>query len=573
MVMAELMARGAGPAEECNWALPQGSPVTLGRVAGKCDLAVPWDQKISGVHAQLSWEPSRCLLRVRRLERSVNPVYLERKDQGFEEFLVLPGQIFSIGATHFTCRQTTAGPGSTQSDILGNVPNFQSSASLAALRQARYTDADKRIEILASLPELIRFSPSEQELESKVAEVLVAGVANADIAGVVRLTSGEDAAEPVVEVRASAQRADLRAGTVLEPSRRLVHAAVQRRQAVFYRWDHPIPQGFTAHTAPQGFTAHTAFHWALCVPLPETVSATNGNWALYVAGNVSSPQIMAPEAGPTSDLKFAGIVADIFASLREVHKLQAEQVRRDASLALAHEIQAGLFPRSLPAVDGYELAAGSRSADATGGDYYDVLTLASGKLGLVIADVCGHGLGPSLLMASLRATLRGLAVHEPPPDVLVSDVGQALYADLSPQFRFITMLYGALCPLRHHFCFANAGHGPVVLHFQSATDHFRSLADDDKGGGPLGILRERYQSGDPVALLPGDILILGSDGIVEAGHGKEKFGMERLMQLIRQLKANPLQELHDEIMEAAMSFEEGARPDDDLTLLLVRRNR
>jgi serine phosphatase RsbU (regulator of sigma subunit) len=564
MVMAELMARGPRPGEELYWPLPQGSPVTLGRVARKCDLAVPWDRTISGVHAQLCWEPGRCLLRVRRLDQSVNPVVLEGKDQGFEEFLVLPGQIFSIGSTSFTCRQTTSAPSSTEGDTIGKVPNFQSSASLAALRQARYTDADKRIEILASLPELIRFSPSEQELESKVAEVLVAGVANADIAGVVRLTSGEDAAEPEVEVRASAQRANLRAGAVgLEPSRRLVHAAVQRRQAVFYRWDRPIPQGFTEHPA---------FHWALCVPLPETVSAAGGSWALYAAGNGLSPQIMAPEAGPTSDLKFAGIVADIFASLREVYKLQAEQVKRNASLALAHEIQAGLFPRALPALEGYELAAGSRAADATGGDYYDVLTLASGQLGLVIADVCGHGLGPSLLMASLRATLRGLAVHEPPPDVLVSDVGQALYADLSPKFRFITLLYGALCPIQHRFCFANAGHGPVVLHFQSATDQFRSLADDDKGGSPLGILRERYQSGDPVALLPGDILILGSDGIVEAGHDKEKFGMERLKQLIRQLKAKPLQELHDEIMEAAMSFAEGASPDDDLTLLLVRRN-
>jgi serine phosphatase RsbU (regulator of sigma subunit) len=566
MVIAELMARGPRPGEQRSWPLPQGSPVTLGRAAGRCDLAVPWDPAISKVHAQLSWEPDSCLLRVRRLDQSRNIVYLEGEDQGFEEFLASPGQIIFIGSTSFTCRKITSAPSSTEGDtIIGNVPDFQSSASLAALRQARYTDADTRIEILASLPELIRFSPSEQELESKVAEVLVAGVANADVAGVVRLTSAEGATEPEVEVRASAQRANLRAGdVVLEPSRRLVHAAVQRRQAVYYRWDHPIPQSFTAHPA---------CHWALCVPLPETVSAAGGSWALYAAGNVLSPQIMAPEeAGPTSDLKFAGIVADIFASLREVNKLQAEQVKRNASLALAQEIQAGLFPRTLPALAGYELAAGSRSADATGGDYYDVLTLASGKLGLVVADVCGHGLGPSLLMASLRATLRGLAVNEPPPEVLVSDVGQALYADLSPQFRFITLLYGELCPTQHRFCFANAGHGPVVLHFQSATGQFRSLADDDKSGCPLGIIPERYQSGDPVALLPGDILILGSDGIVEAGHDKEPFGMERLMQLIGQLKANPLQELHDEIMEAAMSFAEGARPDDDLTLLLVRRN-
>jgi serine phosphatase RsbU (regulator of sigma subunit) len=271
-------------------------------------------------------------------------------------------------------------------------------------------------------------------------------------------------------------------------------------------------------------------------------------------------------------MKFAGVVADIFASLREVSKLQAEQVKMHTSLALAHEIQAGFFPRKLPRVEGYEIAAGSRPADATGGDYYDVLSLASGQVGLVVADVCGHGLGPSLLMASLRATLRGFAVREPAPEVLVSDIGQALHDDLSPRFRFITLLYGALDPVQHRFSYANAGHGPVVLHFQSAKDQFRSLADDERCGCPLGIVRDRYQGCDPIGLAPADMLILGSDGIVEARRGQEQFGMERLCGLIRRLKDRPLEEILKEVMEATTAFAEGAKPEDDLTLLLVRRN-
>jgi len=271
-------------------------------------------------------------------------------------------------------------------------------------------------------------------------------------------------------------------------------------------------------------------------------------------------------------MKFAGVVADVFASLREVSELQAEQAKTRAALDLAREVQAGFFPANLPAVAGYELAAGSRPADATGGDYYDVFSLPSGQVGLVVADVCGHGLGPSLLMASLRATLRGFAVHEPAPEVLVRDIGRALFDDLSPKSRFITLLYGALDPVRHLFRYANAGHGPVVLHFRPADDRFRSLWDDAGCGCPLGILPEPYLSCEPIALAPGDILVLGSDGLVEARRDNKPFGMERLYQLVRQAKGRPLPELLDEIMEAATSFAEDGRPEDDLTLLLVRRS-
>src|SRR5262249_45586668 len=136
------------------------------------------------------------------------------------------------------------------------------------------------------------------------------GVANAAVAGVVRLTSGEGH-ELEVEVRASATR-DRLSRDRLEPSRRLVQAAVQRRQAVFYRWDRAVPQRYTAHAS---------IDWALCVPLPEPLPA---GWALYAAGSGSSSHVTeTPDAVPTSDLKFTGVVADIFASLHEVYKLQA----------------------------------------------------------------------------------------------------------------------------------------------------------------------------------------------------------------------------------------------------------
>lgn len=249
-----------------------------------------------------------------------------------------------------------------------------------------------------------------------------------------------------------------------------------------------------------------------------------------------------------------------------------EKVQIEASLKVAHEIQAGFFPRRLPVVPGYELAASSRSADATGGDYYDVLTLDRNRLGLVIADVCGHGVGPSLLMASVRALLRGLANAEATPESLIGRLNQALFDDLRQSRRFITLLYGCLVPEEHRFYYANAGHGPIALHVESAPGRIRSLVDDCARGCPLGLLSpEHYQSCAPVALERGDLLVLGSDGLVETRRGGECFGMERLADRLLQGRQRPLAQLLDELFAATIAFQERDSLDDDLTLLLVRR--
>jgi phosphoserine phosphatase RsbU/P len=249
-----------------------------------------------------------------------------------------------------------------------------------------------------------------------------------------------------------------------------------------------------------------------------------------------------------------------------------EKMRLMVSLDVARKVQASLFPRAMPALPGYEVAAASRPADATGGDYYDVIPQASGRLGLVVADVCGHGLGPSLLMASVRAMLRGFALRELPPDSLLTDLGHALAEDLSPTHRFVTLLYGALDPNRHVFQYANAGHGPVALHFRAAEGRFHTLCEDEARGCPLGIIEETYQPCAPVPLAPGDMLVLGTDGLVETRRGQEQFGIERLCDFLQRNAHTPLRETIVELMDATSAFQTHGRPDDDLTLLLVRRD-
>jgi serine phosphatase RsbU (regulator of sigma subunit) len=247
-----------------------------------------------------------------------------------------------------------------------------------------------------------------------------------------------------------------------------------------------------------------------------------------------------------------------------------EKLKLEASLEMSRVIQAGFFPREFPRLADYEVIGTSRPAEATGGDYFDVLPQPSGRVGLVVADVCGHGLGPSLLMASVRALLRGFVLRESTPEGLLTDLSSALYDDLTVAERHITLVYGVLDPVAHRFDHANAGHGPVVLHLPaSGGAHF--LAGDEASGCPLGFLRERYRPCAPVALAPGDLLVLGSDGLIETKRGKELFGLERLTEFLRSRRDRPLPELLSGLLEETTAFQEIGRPGDDLTLLLVRR--
>jgi serine phosphatase RsbU (regulator of sigma subunit) len=255
----------------------------------------------------------------------------------------------------------------------------------------------------------------------------------------------------------------------------------------------------------------------------------------------------------------------------EAARQRAQMEQLQVKLDVARDIQAAFFPRQMPAVDGYDLAGFSEAADATGGDYYDLMRLADGQLGVVVADVCGHGLGASLLMASMRSVLRGLARLKRDPARLLTDLNESIFDDLSPRHRFITLLYGVLDPRAHRFRFANAGHGPLALYLPADGEAFRMLAEDEARHCPLGVIREAYSPCAPVAMSPGDLLVLGSDGIVETHRDGERFGMDRLCRLIVQHRSRPAAEMVHEIVAASKAFHELDSPDDDLTLVVVRR--
>jgi phosphoserine phosphatase len=262
----------------------------------------------------------------------------------------------------------------------------------------------------------------------------------------------------------------------------------------------------------------------------------------------------------------AAVALDRARLVRELREREATI----ASLEVARRVQQSFMPKRLPDVPGYELATWWFPNEAVGGDYCDVVTLADGRVGLVMADVSGHGLGPSLIMASVRAALRALAVEHAATDELMKLLGRSLAPDLAREL-FITMILAALDPVAHTLAFTNAGHGPAFV-YAAASGEFTTL---EATGLPLGVLdAPEFEPARRIAISPGDLVFFCTDGVVEAmdGDGKQ-FGQHRLQELIRQHPQTPVQQLVAAIGAAVSSHYVGDSPPDDLTILVARRTR
>jgi len=264
---------------------------------------------------------------------------------------------------------------------------------------------------------------------------------------------------------------------------------------------------------------------------------------------------------------FASHAAVALARARLVIQYKAKQ-KLEASLAVARDIQRALFPKEMPAAGGYDLAGRSDPCEATGGDYYDVMPLAGGRIGLMLGDVSGHGLGPSLLMATLRAVVRALAPAIDDPGQLVAQLNTQMYADLMPS-SFITFFYGILDPGTHTLTYCSAGQGPV-WRYDAADDAFLDVPVTDI---PLGIQPDHpFLTGEAIAMAPGDCLILASDGIVEAvAPGRERFEADRFQAILRASPDRRCAETLDTVFGAVAEWSDTAPIEDDVTLLLIRR--
>lgn len=274
------------------------------------------------------------------------------------------------------------------------------------------------------------------------------------------------------------------------------------------------------------------------------------------------------------DLKLANVMG-ILTSLalqnaRMYHDLLAQEqarVRMDQEFVLAAQIQQSLLPSSPPQIPGYEFSGISRSARQIGGDYYDFMPRADGRISFCLADVAGKGLPASLLMANVQAAIRSQALALHSTEECLQQVNGLLCRN-SNNGRFVTLFYGLLDPSAHLLEYGNAGHlHPIYL---DGRGEARTL---DGSGLVLGISDEARYRSDRLQIEPGGILLLFSDGVTESENPTgEFFGTERLLQLLCISRHRPLPELLAAVDDAVREFTGPGPATDDLTLLAVRRN-
>jgi sigma-B regulation protein RsbU (phosphoserine phosphatase) len=243
---------------------------------------------------------------------------------------------------------------------------------------------------------------------------------------------------------------------------------------------------------------------------------------------------------------------------------QRERLKRE--LEIAQEVQEHLFPQRLPHILGLDYCGRCRPAREVGGDYYDFLELPEGRLGIAIGDVSGKGIGAALMMASLEASLRGQASVGHDLAELMKRVNSLVY-EASSANRYATLFYAEYDPRNRQLSYVNAGHNPPFVLRKAATGQVLRL---ETGGPVIGLIQQRYQQ-ESFPLVPGDLVVLFTDGISESMNVREEeWGEDRLIELAKTCHGLPASEVMARILSAAEAFAAGASQHDDMTLVVLR---
>ena len=247
--------------------------------------------------------------------------------------------------------------------------------------------------------------------------------------------------------------------------------------------------------------------------------------------------------------------------------MEAER-RSEQEMQIARQVQSRLLPQQAPSLKTLDCAGKCIQTRAVGGDYYDFLDFGSGRLGLVLADISGKGMSAALLMANLQANLRGqyaLALEDVPR--LLRSVNRLFYKNTETA-HYATMFFAVYDDESRRLRYANCGHNPPVL--------MRANGDVERPGATatvLGLFEEWDCKVVDCKLAPGDVLVVYTDGVSEAGESNaedsEEFGEERLIAAMRKYQQQPADEILENILAEVQQFSRGEQAD-DMTLIVAR---
>ncbi|MCZ7571368.1 MAG: PP2C family protein-serine/threonine phosphatase [Ardenticatenaceae bacterium] len=256
-----------------------------------------------------------------------------------------------------------------------------------------------------------------------------------------------------------------------------------------------------------------------------------------------------------------------------IDHLSVEEVRQlERELELSQVVQRALLPHRVPTIPGVDLAVFSRPAQIVGGDYFDFVQFRDGAHGLAIADVAGHGVAASLLMASLQTALRTLIPASDTP----SDVAWQVNRFFCHNVHFTTFVTLFLARLDHTtgtLTYCNAGHNPPLI-VRRAEGGRKPLAWLRPTGPAIGLVEEFQITAETSALGPGDTLLLYTDGVTEVVNPhEEEFGLERLAMLVGHNSEASAKALVRALRGALQEFTDGGPLTDDMTIVACKIDR
>ena len=263
-------------------------------------------------------------------------------------------------------------------------------------------------------------------------------------------------------------------------------------------------------------------------------------------------------------------VIELRVAMKKVAKYSKHLEQIIAALNVAQEVQQSLLPQHPPNEKRLDIAGSSLYCDETGGDYFDYIALpclGSDVYAIVVGDVSGHGISSALLMAGVRAYLRGRVTQAGSVAEIVTDVNRLVSADTRETYQFMTLFFLAIEAQTGRITWVRAGHDPVLL-YSPDKDHFEKL----KGEGlPLGVEEDWQYLDYQATLRPGQILVLTTDGVWEARNKKgEMFGRKRFKEIIRRHADSGAEGIRLAIIDAIAAFRGEAQQEDDITLVVLK---
>jgi len=305
-------------------------------------------------------------------------------------------------------------------------------------------------------------------------------------------------------------------------------------------------------------------HGAPTRPTPHKESSSSTAEPAPIWGGVFA-RFRDPDGNTFSLVSFDEVTHEIEAQRRAfAEKLESER-RAAQEIEIAKQVQARLFPQTVPPLHTLEFVGFCLPARHVGGDYYDFLQLGPDRLGLVIGDISGKGIAAALLMANLQANFRSqcaMALDEPLR--LLCSVNQ-LFCENTADAAFATLFFAEYDDATRRIRYANCGHlPPLLLRTDDSLERLQATATI------MGAFKEWDCSLSECQLSPGDTLVLYTDGITESfSPAGEEFGEQRLVETLRRHRQLSSQALRSAIVDDVLKFSPHEQHD-DITLIIAK---